>query len=812
MATLGTASAAQYRYYRFNTTSTLGNGNLVQVSEFKFFSAGTPVVPLLPTSTPITGDGAVTNLSGAGSSPDAESPPNLVDKNTGTKWLHFGGSGVNRSVIFDFGTIVPPVIDSYTYVTAQGGTTLNGENSRNPDSWILEGSSDGTTWDTLDVRTDIAAPLAAQTELAPFVIPATIGPVINKFAVLPIVVLSGTTVDFEWDTDFTDTVTLSPGGPAGMTADGFTTLTPPITPGQVTDTTFTLEADSASAAPVTRQVKVRTVPGGTVTGQHVRFTPIMTEAGNIQMADIRFYKTVGEDQVEVIPTSCTYTDGTGGPTETGEIPNNLVDAAASTKWYSGTLRPVVFHFPASVSIESYSFVLGGDAAAWPGRNVRKWTMEISDDNFSWNSIEDFTAFEYPMPAVNNATVAFPLPGYEIQAPPDIFGFSAKRDLTLPGDPIVFSWNSTGGDTVTITPGDGEDLPAAGTKEYIAPADAVYTLTVTNNGGTATETLSFGAVDPLPTTIGYEDFSSAGDEIVLLGDATLVNDSYKIAAPGDVVRLRMTPDDFGKSGAAWFNQRVPVGNGFETEFDVQLTCATTIFGADGLGFVIQNTAAGTTVNPGHNGPATDAFTIKFSSWDNNAVEPATPWEARIDLRAGGTEVHSVDLFSFPGINVRSAPYSLTGEPNDTPYAVRITYAPGDLDIWVDGVQVLTDYDVDLGEINAVDGSGTAYLGFVAGTGGLKQASDITSWTFTSAAVTPPLKLVSSTINPQAGTGEISWESTTGKEYRITTSTDLLDWTTIIEQDIPATGTLTTEPFTFTPGIKAFFRIEEEPAGP
>jgi hypothetical protein len=798
--------AATYRYYRFNTTATLAGGNLVQLSEFKLLSGGTRVVPDLSPS----GTGAVYNESGAGS-PDGETPPNLIDNNN-SKWLHFGGSGVSRAVIFDFGTGTLPDIDSYTFVTAQGGATLDGENGRNPTSWTMEGSNDAITWDLLDLRTNHPTPLPQYTEVTPaFTFPTAIPPVISSFASSEVVVVNGSSVDLSWTTEFTDTVTLSPGGSPGLPLNHTLAVTPPFTAGQVTDSAYTLEADSNTSEPVSRQLNVRTVPGGSVSGSYVRFTPVETGGTAIQLADIRFYQTSGGDRIEAtpFPISCTYTDGSGGTG--GESPNQMIDASPFTKWYNGTLRPVVFTFPEAVTFDSYAFTLGGDAGQYPDRNPRKWTMEISDDGVNWDLIEDFTSFQYPMPAVDNAVVTLPLPGYRITAPPEILSFRASRATWLENDPILFSWDVTGAESITITPGTGEELPAFGTLEYLPTADATYTLTATNGGGTVTRTLSFDLVAPPTGTIAYTDFSSAGDEIVLLGDAALTNDFPQIPQPGDAARLRLTPDEAGRLGVAWYDQRIALSGGFDTTFQLQLSCDHRGYGAEGLGFMVQNTAEGLAALPQDNGPAADAFTVKFSTWDNAAVFPETLNEARINLFAGATRIHTVNLRDFPAINLRGTDFAtLTGPYDAAPYLVRIAYVPGDLDVWVDNVQVITDFNLDLGAINAVDSAGTAYVGFVARTGGWEQASDIASWSLTaSGAPAAPLALLSSSIDPVAGNAAFTWASTPGTQYRITSSTDLLDWSTIVEQDIDATGTTTEESITFPPGAtKMFFRIEEQ----
>ena len=99
---------------------------------------------------------------------------------------------------------------------------------------------------------------------------------------------------------------------------------------------------------------------------------------------------------------------------------------------------------------------------------------------------------------------------------------------------------------------------------------------------------------MTSTIGricYEDFDLAGHEIGLLGDARIVNDFADIPLPGDVNRLRLTPDSDGKRGSAWFRKRVDLSQGFQTWFDLQFMAANNS-GADKLTFTIQNRPEGT----------------------------------------------------------------------------------------------------------------------------------------------------------------------------------------------------------------------------
>ena len=56
--------------------------------------------------------------------------------------------------------------------------------------------------------------------------------------------------------------------------------------------------------------------------------------------------------------------------------------------------------------------------------------------------------------------------------------------------------------------------------------------------------------------------------------------------------------------------------------------------------------------------------------------------------------------------------------------------------------------------------------------------------------------------------LTWSSLDAKTYRIASSIDLVDWTTILKSGIDGQTTSTTDSATFTLGEKVFFRVEEE----
>lgn len=148
---------ADYRYYRFTPTQLRNDAtsNSIQLSEFGFYTGSGGDVDMATAT--------VTNPGGR--SPDAEGPVNLVDGDTGTKWLDF-----NKSVlVIDFGATT--TVDGYYFATA------NDAIDRDPISWTLEGSADGATWTLLDNVLTAAVPETRGTYTADFELPATPAPI-----------------------------------------------------------------------------------------------------------------------------------------------------------------------------------------------------------------------------------------------------------------------------------------------------------------------------------------------------------------------------------------------------------------------------------------------------------------------------------------------------------------------------------------------------------------------------------------------------------------------------------------------------------
>jgi hypothetical protein len=137
-------TGAFYTYWKWNITGARGPTTMIQAAEFTFQKNGV--------SDAMTG---VTVSNPGGSNPGGEEPSKLSDGNTNTKWLDFNFSGNNSTpssgnstFIWQFNTAKS--FDGYTWYTA------NDADNRDPITWTISASKDGTTYTTLDTRTNVS--------------------------------------------------------------------------------------------------------------------------------------------------------------------------------------------------------------------------------------------------------------------------------------------------------------------------------------------------------------------------------------------------------------------------------------------------------------------------------------------------------------------------------------------------------------------------------------------------------------------------------------------------------------------------------
>jgi hypothetical protein len=204
-------------------------------------------------------------------------------------------------------------------------------------------------------------------------------------------------------------------------------------------------------------------------------------------------------------------------------------------------------------------------------------------------------------------------------------------------------------------------------------------------------------------------------------------------------------------------------------------------ADGLAFVVQNAPGGSdSGSTGENGVPENALNIKFKSFGFNSDDAS-----QLQVIAGTTVLatKSIDLtpgtilHGLPGVEGVGGPYPYTlgSVAGQSPYHIRIVYVPGDLDVYFDGVAIVQNVDVDLGEIGALDANGKAFVGFAGRTGGNVQNNDIQTWhmRYGDFSAVPPFGLVKGNYRLANGVPvfDVVWNSDDGVFYDIETSPDM-----------------------------------------
>jgi len=147
--TTPTPTQTGYLYYRWQITQakeTPPNSDCVQAAEFVFQIGGVD-----------QSMAGVTVTNPNGNNPAGETPPNLVDNNLTTKALdlNFVSNGNVTNFIFQFSSAKS--FNGYRWATA------NDEESRDPKSWTIAGSNNGTTWTTLSTVSNFTATVARDT-------------------------------------------------------------------------------------------------------------------------------------------------------------------------------------------------------------------------------------------------------------------------------------------------------------------------------------------------------------------------------------------------------------------------------------------------------------------------------------------------------------------------------------------------------------------------------------------------------------------------------------------------------------------------
>ena len=136
-----------YRWFRFVPVKTrTPAADAVALAEFGMLAGTTPLAPV-----------AATNP--GGNNPSGSAAANAIDDDFYSYWI----DQAKQSLVLDFGS--PVVANGYRFAIADW-------NPRDPVSWRIEGSLNGSAWTVLDTRTNYPTPTDGEAFVAPFALPA----------------------------------------------------------------------------------------------------------------------------------------------------------------------------------------------------------------------------------------------------------------------------------------------------------------------------------------------------------------------------------------------------------------------------------------------------------------------------------------------------------------------------------------------------------------------------------------------------------------------------------------------------------------
>lgn len=215
-------------------------------------------------------------------------------------------------------------------------------------------------------------------------------------------------------------------------------------------------------------------------------------------------------------------------------------------------------------------------------------------------------------------------------------------------------------------------------------------------------------------------------------------------------VSVTPPVRASAGSFWRTDRQTVSNGFESTFTFRVADVAG-GGADGFAFLIHNAAAGASALGGTGGAigyATNevfsslpgntgienSVAIEFDMWDNTGGWADFNNGRHISVQTNGV------LDNRPSAGFSRGQFSPLADFGDgAVHTVRLSYAPGILDIYLDNlVTPVLSVNINLGSTLGLHAGSDAFVGFTAGTGATADAQrhEILSWEFGSTVVPGP----------------------------------------------------------------------------
>jgi hypothetical protein len=452
-------------------------------------TAGVVTLPALAEEnggTDITGDGGTVSAEKDAGSP-GEGIAKLVDDDPATKYLTHNAKGWMQYEAKSEATV-----GRYTL------TSANDAPDRDPLDWTLSGSTDGTSWKTLDKRSGEV--FAGRGQQRGFVIAE---PGAYTFFRLDVTANGGSPALQLAEWELWAGGDRTPAAPTGLTGTAIS--------GSEIDLGWTDNSSADTGYPETGFAIERSDDGGDFTAVATVDADVTsyTDRAPLTSGERRYrVKAVGDEDsgwsntatVTPAATGVDITDFTGTLSDqyasTGrEGVDQAADNALGTKYYTGHTTTWIRHSAATRSVvDAYTIASGNDA---PDRDPKSWVLEGSADGTTWTALDTRTGQTFGVrlqrkryaiaePAAyphyrlritaNNGASGVQLSEWEIfgtgtSAPPVPAAPSGLSGTAVSGDQAVLTWTdadrwetsfrlerSENGTTWT-----GRDYPAGTTK-------------------------------------------------------------------------------------------------------------------------------------------------------------------------------------------------------------------------------------------------------------------------------------------------------------------------------------------------------------
>ena len=212
----------------------------------------------------------------------------------------------------------------------------------------------------------------------------------------------------------------------------------------------------------------------------------------------------------------------------------------------------------------------------------------------------------------------------------------------------------------------------------------------------------------------KDFQIAKKDLYLTGNCKVAKD-----------RLRLTAAEPNQSGSCWFNQKVGLKNGFETEFTFEINGNDTQEkGGDGFAFVLQNQSTNTSASTGDGlgyQKIPNAIVIEFDT-HKDADDKTRNQVALMEYDAEKKQY-----------NRKSTVHEIPELNDGKPHFARIEYRAGWLHFFLDSyIFPVLSSKIDVSGILKAE---NAWIGFTAATGKAYSNHDILAWTINEAPDKP-----------------------------------------------------------------------------